>query len=525
MPKSVIACDLGTGGAKSAVYDPAGRCVAERVVNYKTFYPSPAWHEQRPLDWWNAVVDSIRALLAEPNVDPAAIGAIGISGHSLGCIPLSASGELLQEHVPIWSDSRAELETEGFFASSSETGWYRTTGNGFPAPLYTLFKVMWLRTHAPDVFAATRTIIGTKDYINYRLTGRILTDHSYASGSGFYDLGGGRYSDAILAAAGLDAALFPEIVASTAVVGKVLPDIAAHLGLPPNVSVVAGGVDNSCMALGARTFREGDVFTSMGSSSWLTISSATPLLDDSVKPYAFAHVVPGQFISATSIFSSGTSLAWVRDTLMPDVAEAARLAGHDIHDAMIQLAAGSPRGANGLVFVPTLGGGTSFEGGPAVRGAFVGLDLQHGRADLVRATLEGIAMGMRVALDELRRMTTVSPEMIMVGGGARSSIWRQIFADLFGCSIQKTGIDQQAASLGAAALALVGTGVWGDFAPVDALHITGEATKPQPDAAAVYEQALRVYRTAAAQQRDGSRDLAALRRLSNEAAVAGTSGP
>lgn len=515
MSKTVAAFDLGTGGVKAAIFRPDGSCVAERVVSYETFYPSPSYHEQRPLDWWSAIEQSLAALLAEPAVDAASIAAIVLSGHSLGCVPLSESGELLQDKVPIWSDGRAELEAQGFFASVDQAAWYHTTGNGFPAPLYTLFKILWLRRNAPDVFARTRWIVGTKDYINYRLTGRILTDQSYASGTGVYDLRAGRYSAELLAAAGLSAELLPEIVASTAIVGEVLPEIADRLGLPRGVQVVAGGVDNSCMALGASTFGEGDAFSSMGSSSWLTVSSAAPLLDDAVKPYAFAHVVPGMFISATSIFSSGTSLTWVRDKLMGDVAAAAAAEGRDSHDALMQLALAAPPGARGLLFVPTLGGGTAFEGGPAVRGGFVGLDLQHGRADIMRATLEGVALGLRVALDELRRMTPLRNEMIMVGGGARSAVWRQIFADVFGCAIVKTGIDQQAAALGAAALALVGIGAWADFEPIRALHVAEDRTEPNGDTAPVYAAALAAYRQAANQQRELSGALSALRAVSS----------
>ncbi len=505
----VIACDLGTGGLKAAVFDAAGRVLAERVVAYETFYPQPSHHEQRPQDWWAAISRSIPDLLASPGVDRSAIRAIGLSGHSLGCIPLAADGSLLAAVAPIWSDGRAGEEAAAFFEQFDETAWYRLTGNGFPAPLYPLFKILWLRRHRPQILAQARWIVGTKDFINFRLTGRIATDHSYASGSGFYELSVRDYCRPILAAAGLDAGLFPVPVESHAVLGEVLPDVAAALGLPAGVKVVAGGVDNSCMALGAGTFREGAAFCAMGSSSWLTIASAEPLLDERVRPYVFCHVAAGLYISATSIFSSGTSLDWVRETLLPTVAGEA-----DGYDALMRLAASAPAGANGLVFVPTLGGGTSFEGGPAVRGAFVGLDLKHSRADVIRATLEGIALGLRVALDELKRMTRIEDEMIVVGGGARSPLWRQIFADVFGCAIVKTNVDQQAATLGAAALAMVGVGLWPDLSGVDALLAPERPLRPAPEVKPVYGCALAVYRLAAAQQRAAADGLARLRALS-----------
>lgn len=514
MTDTVAAFDLGTGGVKAAIFRPDGVCIAEEVVSYETFYPAASRHEQRPQDWWDAICESLALLLRNPAVDAAAIRAISLSGHSLGCIPLDGEGRLLQAQVPIWSDGRAIAEAADFFTRIDPQAWYNTTGNGFPAPLYTVFKAMWLRDNAPEIFARTRTIIGTKDYINLRLTGRIATDPSYASGTGVYDLAAGRYAPKLVEAAGLASGLFPPIVASTDVLGEVVPEVADRLGLPPGVRVIAGGVDNSCMALGGRTFQEGDAYASMGSSSWITVATGQPLLDERVRPFVFAHVVPEMFISATSIFSSGTSLNWVADTLLSDLRQTARAGGGDFHDALFRLAAEAPAGARGLIFVPTLGGGTSFEGGPAVRGGFVGLDLQHGRADILRATLEGIALGLRVALDELRRMTAIDDEMIVVGGGARSPFWRQVFADVFDCTLLKTTIDQQAAALGAAALAFVGMGIWRDFQPIRQLHAIEDRSDPATDTKPVYGAALTAYRAAADQQRELAGVLAALREVS-----------
>jgi xylulokinase len=511
MTETVAAFDLGTGGVKAAIFRADGTCLAEKVVSYRTHYPSPSFHEQRPEDWWDAVRESLAALLTVPAVEAGAIRAIALSGHSLGCVPLDEEGALLQEFVPLWSDGRAVAEAEDFFTRVDPDAWYRRTGNGFPAPLYTVFKAMWLQRNAPEIFARTRTIIGTKDYINQRLTGRIATDPSYASGTGVYDLRAGGYAPELIEAAGLAPDLFPPIVASTDVIGTLLPDIADRLGLARDVKVIAGGVDNSCMALGGRTFRAGDAYASMGSSSWITVCAAEPLLDARVRPFVFAHVAPGMFISATSIFSSGTSINWVSDTLLPDLKQAAMAAGLDVHEELFRLAAEAPAGARGLLFVPTLGGGTSFEGGPAVRGGFLGLDLQHDRADILRASLEGVALGLRVALDELRRMTEIGPEMIIVGGGARSAFWRQIFSDVFDCAIVKTGIDQQAAALGAAALAFVGLGLWQDFEPIRALHAAESRSEPAEETRAVYAAALTAYRKAALQQQQLSVPLAAFR--------------
>lgn len=516
MTETVIACDLGTGGIKAAIFSTDGLCIGERFVAYETFYPYPSWHEQRPADWWHSVRTAIRDLVKAPDVDPGSIQAIAVSGHSLGCLPLDACGTPLQEKVPIWSDGRAQEDADRYFARIDADRWYERTGNGFPALLYPLFKMMWLRREHPDILARTDKIVGTKDYINLMLTGRIATDQSYASGSGVFDLATGDYADDLLQAAGFERRILPEVVRSTDVLGELLPAVAADLGLPAGVVVVAGGVDNSCMALGARTFREGDIFLSMGSSSWLTVSAHRPLLDRSIRPYAFAHVVPNSFISATSIFSSGTSVKWVVDTLLKDVEATARAAGEDVYGTLAELAATAPCGAKGLLFVPTLGGGTSFEGGAGVRGAFVGLDLIHQRADVLRASYEGIAFGLRAALDALRTMSPIGDEIIIVGGGAKSPFWRQIFADILEVTVLKTQIDQQAAALGAAALALVGTGLWRDFTPLVDLHVCEAREAPSAITAPVYASAMQAYRIAALHQREIAPAMAALREISRD---------
>ena len=233
------------------------------------------------------------------------------------------------------------------------------------------------------------------------------------------------------------------------------------MGLP----VVAGGVDNSCMALGAGNTRAGRVYNSQGSSSWIAATAEKPLLDARMRPFVFAHVLPGLFNSAIGIFSTGTSLRWVRDQLCPDLVEQARERGADVYDLMTALAAASPAGARGVIFHPNMAGGSSLDPSIHLRGAFLNLDLSHTRADLLRAVLEGIALQGRVALDALRSLYPVSADMIVVGGGSRSRLWRQIHADAYRARVVKTRIDQQAAALGAAALAFTGIGLWPDTEP------------------------------------------------------------
>jgi xylulokinase len=493
MRSVILAYDLGTSGCKASFYDGDGRCLRSTFTSYDTEYPSEGWHEQRPADWWRAVVESTRDLFTDGSVARDEIGCFSISGHSLGVVPIDARGGLLREFTPIWSDTRAKAQARAFFEKVDRRTWYMTTGNGFPAECYSVFKIMWYQDTDPEMFRRVRWILGTKDFINLRLTGRAATDHSYASGSGVYDLVAGAYSREYIAASGLPDSIFPEILPSTEIVGTLTPEASSTLGLPAKVKVVAGGVDNSCMALGARNTREGRVYVSLGSSAWIAVSSSKPLLDPDSKPFVFAHVVPGLFTSAVSTFAAGTCLRWVRDSFCRDLVAEAEENDLDAYDLMTAEATASGTGANGLLFNPNMAGGTSMSPSVNIRGAFLNMRLGHTRADVIRATLEGVALELRLALNGLRRLQTVASEILIVGGGGRGPLWRQILADVLGVRIVKTTIDQQAAALGAAACAAIGTGLWKSFDYVEEVHRVIDVQEPSPEHTAVYDRLLPLF--------------------------------
>ena len=511
MSKKIIAYDLGTGGNKASLYSRKGECLASTFESYETLYPGIGMHEQRPADWWDSIVKSTRQLISESGVDTSEIEALALSGHSLGVVPIDQNGKLLRESTPIWSDSRAGAQADEFFQKTDEKNWYMTTGNGFPAKLYSAFKILWYRDNEPNVYQKIHKVIGTKDYINYKLTGEVKTDYSYASGCGVYDLKGWGYSQELMEASGLDPEIFPDIVPSSEIIGELTSEAAETLGLPRQVKVAAGGVDNSCMALGARNIASGRVYLSLGSSAWIAVSADQPVLDPDSRPFVFTHVIPGMFTSAVSIFSAGNSFRWLRDQIFPDLVERANREGLDVYQLMTDLASESPVGANKLLFNPSLAGGSSQEPNPDIRGAFSGLDLGHTRGDLVRAGMEGIAINLGAVLQVLKEFTTLSDEMVIVGGGSKSQLWRQIFADVFGMKIAKTNIGEDAGSLGAAALAAIGAGLWDDFTEVDQIHKVESVLEPEPANAAIYRSLDPIYEKLRKAQAEIGNDLAEMK--------------
>jgi xylulokinase len=325
----------------------------------------------------------------------------------------------------------------------------------------------------------------------------MATDNSYASGSGVYNLKKRVYSDKLLAASGISASILADIVPSTQVLGTLTSEASADLGLPQSVKVVAGGVDNSCMSLGAGAFKEGRAYNSLGSSSWIAVSSSEPLLQTEKRPYVFDHVVPGQYVSALAIFSAGSSLSWTAAQICRDLKAKAEAEETSVYRLIDEEAATAPVGANGVLFNPTLAGGSSLDVTPDVRGAFMNLDLRHTRADLLRGAMEGISLGLRSVLDELRALTDVAEPLTLVGGGANSSFWRNIYANVYHIPVVRTSAGQQAAALGAAAIAGVGAGIWKDFSIIDEISAVTDRDEPDEKTAGQYEQIFIKYKQAA----------------------------
>ena len=469
----IIAYDLGTGGIKASLHDERGTSLHTSFLSYDTRYPQPRWHEQKPLDWWNGVCASTAVLLEKSGAAPGDIVGLAVSGHSLVAAPLDAGGELLCEYVPIWSDTRATAEAAEFFREVDYADWYGVTGNGDPAECYSVMKLMWMRRHQPEAFSRAAHFLGSKDYVNFRLTGKIATDPSYASGTGLFNLLAWRYEDRFIEAAGLPKEKLPAIVPSHAPVGLVTAEAARATGLREGTRVYCGGVDNTCMALGARGIGDERIYTSVGSSCWIALTSRTPIIDHALHPFIFAHAVEGYYTSGMSIFSGGSSYKWVRNQLCRDIAGEV-----DAFPLMNELAAGVPPGSNGLIFNPSLAGGSLQEKSPYIAGAFLGMSLATTREDMIRATLEGVCLNLRVMLDGFENHVHLPPEMLLCGGGSKSLLWRRIFADIYDKTIVKTNIDQDAASLGAAAMAALGSGMWDSYAPIDSLHEVEAVSEP-----------------------------------------------
>ncbi len=492
--KRIIACDLGTSGIKASLFDKEGNINESTFEQYTTYYRDSNISEQKPSDWWCCIIKSIKNLINKSNLIIKEVECIAVTGHSLGVIPIDKYGELLREKVPIWSDSRAKKQALNFFKNYDYKKWYYTTGNGFPPELYPAFKMLWYEENEPETYQKAMKFLGTKDYINYKLTGKFYTDYSYASGTGLYNLYNWKYDDELISAFKIDKNKLPKIVSSKEIIGSITKVAAEQVGLKSGIPVVCGGVDNSCMALGALCYKENRTYTSLGSSAWIAVSSHKPLLSLTSKPFVFAHVLNDQFVSAVPIFSAGASFNWIGENFFKNYKEKEKLDMASLFGLMTSLAEISPVGSNKLIFNPSLAGGSSMDKSVNIKGAFMGLTLNHSINDIVRSAMEGIAMNLRVVLDKLEEITPVSDDMVLVGGGSKNNLWRKIFADIYNKNIIKTNIDQTATSFGAAALAAVGIGIWDTFEKIDTIIKLEEINKPIKKNNEKYEKILPIFK-------------------------------
>ncbi|MDR0875071.1 MAG: pentose kinase [Clostridiales Family XIII bacterium] len=512
MMQKIIVYDIGTSGMKSTLYSGDGYLMAESEIFYATTYPNAGWHEQEPESWWKAVVTGTRSLLSQSCVDPKEITCTSVSGHYFGAVPIGRDGRLLRSRVPIWSDTRSLPQGNRFVDKVGRAKWYAMTGRDLPASCG-VARILWLAENEPDLHAQVWKYLPTKDYINFRLTGKCKTDPSDASGSGVYSLLDRSYSEELIAAAGFEADLLPEIIESSAVVGELSAEASAELGLPRSVKVVCGGGDTCCMALGAKGYAAGKVHTSLGSSAFIALTAGALPSDNEIKPNIFAHVIPDLFVITRNLHSAGNAFRWVRDVICPDLVMQAAETGADPYEWMTDLAAQSPLGANRLIFNPTLAMGGPQDSSINTKGAFTGLDLRHDRKDLIRASMEGISLSLAWNLTDIRKISKLTGEMLLVGGGSNSPLWRQIFADVYEMPVVKTTIGQNAGTLGALALAAVGTGLWKDYQVLETLHVVEDLKTPIKYNSERYKELMAVYRFVAKCQAEIGNQLAELKHL------------
>ncbi|HKB65909.1 MAG TPA: xylulokinase [Pyrinomonadaceae bacterium] len=484
-----LGIDVGTGGTRAVVVDPDGNVVAAATAEHVPFVSTrTGWAEQDPEDWWRATIAAVREVLSKPSADE--ITAVGLSGQMHGLVLLDQSDDVLRPAI-IWCDQRTDSQCNSLTEMIGADRLIELTCN--PALTgFTLPKMLWVREWEPELWQKARTVLLPKDYVRLRLSGDRATDVADASGTLLLDVKARKWSSEMLSATEIDERLLPRVFESPEVTGSISKAGAEATGLQVGTPIIAGGGDQAAGAVGMGIVRPGTASSTIGTSGVVFAATDQPKLDPKGRVHTFCHAIPGRWHVMGVTQGAGLSLRWFRDQF-----GAIGDDGYDSYHRLTKEAALVPSGSDGLIWTPYLMGERTPHLDPFARAALIGLTASHTRAHIVRAILEGVAFSLRDAFEIFNEIEVQVKEIRLGGGGARSSLWRQIQADVYGHRVDMVAAEEGAA-FGAALLAGVAVGMWSsvDAACEAVVRITGHV---EPNAESVrmlagqYERFKKIY--------------------------------
>lgn len=484
MSPSVLVLDLGTSGAKAAVISARGRVLSQ------SFHPTAlsllpgGGAEQDPAEWWEALIHAASECLRAPAVDRARVRAIGVTAQWSGTVAVDARGEPLHPAL-IWMDSRGAASVEAIaggawglpYSIPRAFHWVRLTG-GAPAKSGkdSLAHILYLREHAPRVYERTRYFLEPKDYINQRLTG--VAAASYDSIALHWvtdnrDIARVRYHPKLLALAGLDGERLPPLCAASDCIGTLRPEVAERLGLARDVRVVAGTPDVHSTALGSGAIADYEPHLYLGTSTWLSCHLPFKKTDLLHNMASLPAALPGRYLLLNEQECAGACLTQLKDRIL-FTGDSEQSSPRSSFADLDRIAGSAPPGSERLVFLPWLYGERSPVEDHRLRGGFFNYSLSTTRAHLVRAVLEGVAFNARWLLGYVERFAGRRfPRLRLVGGGAKSRLWCQIYADVLDRPVERVEEPVLAGLRGVASLALSAL----ELAPVAELAASARVTE------------------------------------------------
>ncbi|HTP36258.1 MAG TPA: xylulokinase [Candidatus Acidoferrales bacterium] len=477
-----LGIDVGTGGSRALLVDERGAVRAGYTSPHEEMHMErPLWAEQRPENWWEAVADAVRGVLAKAGVSGADIKGVGLSGQMHGLVILDADNQVIRPSL-IWCDQRSQAQVDFVNAMVGRDKVLEYTANPVLTG-FTLPKLLWVRDNEPANFARVKKMLLPKDYVRFRLTGEFASEVSDASGTSVFDVVKRRWSYEMMDALGLDRSILPRCYESSEITGMITAEAAARTGLATGTPVVGGGGDQASSAVGNGIVEEGIVSCTLGTSGVVFAHMEKVAYDPAGRVHTFCHAVRDKWHVMGVTQGAGLSLQWFRNQLAP---------GTD-YEALTAEAANSPTGAQGLFWLPYLMGERTPHLDATIRGGWIGLTARHKRADLIRAVIEGVSYSQRDCLDIIEDLGVAVNSVRASGGGAQSAFWRRLLAGILHKRVV-TLETQEGSAYGAALLALVGTGAFSNVPEVCRAAVR-ETDSISPDAgeAAFYEKAHRVY--------------------------------
>jgi xylulokinase len=478
----LIGADIGSQSVKVLLLDPDGREVAFAGQRCTMSHPASGWAEQDPAQWRDGLAGAVRQLMAASGVAPEEVTHLGLASQVDGVVPVDRSLQPLRPAI-IWLDRRSSDQAAALAGKLGQDDIFATTGlnadSSHIAP-----KIMWLREHEPLVYRAAVSFPPAGGYLLGWLTGAIAQDHANASSTLLYDVSSGTWDDAMLDAAGIEPDVLAPIRPASEVAGTLTAEAAQALGLDRRCAVVVGTGDEHGACVGAGAIVPGLVADVTGTAEPVAVTAPGPVFDAERVIETHAHAVTGLVLIENPGFVSGGCTLWCGENIL----------GTD-QAGLFALAARAVPGSDGVLFLPTLSGATVPRWNDRMRGVFAGLSMNHGRAELARAVIEGCAFALRDVLGRMDALGLSGDEIRVVGGGARSVLWLQIKADVTGRRVQPV-VSPEPTAAGAAILAGVAAGAFAS--PADGVARTVRLSpvtyRPDPRTREIYAERYAQYR-------------------------------
>ncbi|WP_415184679.1 xylulokinase [Phaeovulum sp.] len=484
--QALLGIDIGTSGCKALLIATDGAVIAADTATYPMSQPRPGWTEQDPELWIEGARKAVAGALAKA---PATeILCIGLSGQMHGLTPLDGRHQVLRPAI-LWNDQRNGAECAAITEAAGGIDGLLAATNNRMLVGYTGGKILWMRNHEPDLFARMKVFLNPKDYLRFRLTGEIATEVSDASGTGLFDVRRRAWATGLIGAIGIDPDLLPPVHESKVISGRISAAGAALFGLPKGIPVAGGGGDSVIQTIGSGVIAPGELQTTIGTAGILAAALDAPQNNPDGRLQVFCNVAADKWHCMGVSLNAGGAMGWYRDTLCvgPDGAKPS-------FDAIVEEAAATPAGALGLLFLPYLNGERCPHPDPTARGAFIGLTGRHGRGAITRALMEGVVHAFADMHSLMKPMGIDGRIVNASGGGAKSPLWRQIQADIFGCDVVTTDSAAEGAAFGAALVAGLAVDVWPDAATAVTTCRNLTTEHPDPMTGAVYAHAHQIYR-------------------------------
>ncbi|MFX1454797.1 MAG: FGGY-family carbohydrate kinase [Promethearchaeota archaeon] len=454
----VAALDLGTTGCRTYIFDLAGTIIASDYQEWESYFPSPSYVEQNANTWWDSIKKTSERALTKSGIDKTDIVSLSVTNQRETIVPVDNEGNPLHNAI-VWQDRRTIKQVEFIEKEIGIDKVYKTTGLTID-PYFSATKILWFKEKKPEIYNKTYKFLLVSDFIIHKLTGNFYTDFSNASRTMLFDVNNRYYSEDIASELEIDLDKMPEALECGIDIGEIIND---DIIFDKKTLVVTGAGDQQSAALGVGVVSPGEIKCTTGTGSFLLAYLNKPNFDPQKRVLCSCHAVPGTWVQEASVFTSGATLRWFRDQVGQAECILAKEMDQDPYEVMTAQAEESPIGANGLILIPHLVGAGAPHWNPHSKGLIFGLALGHQRKDIYRAVLEGVAFEIRKNIEVFKEIGLEPKELKLTGGGSRSDLWNQIYADVLGLTCVRNVIEE-ATSLGAAILAASGAGIYPDIA-------------------------------------------------------------